>query len=304
MKFNLHLADPDTTSDCFWETMDSVSTALTLLGHTVTRSEAPQTDAINIVFGFHVNPQGIKRRSIVYQLEPVASDTILRKCVPISYLKNHIVWDYSRRNISLLEDYGVHAEYVPICCMPESSVPRDVPKTIDVLYYGNVTPYRRRVIDAIKARGLKIVEVFGLYRTDLDELLAKSKVVLNIHNSDDFTTLESVRIMRCLQRGKAVVTEMNAGDDDDGLLPFVCSSAYPELAKACEELAADDAQRIALEQKSSEVLVGRDLTEILPVVLSRIPQGFLGTECPPLAGRYAKDGCTIMWQEPRRLKGN
>ena len=309
MKFNIRLADPNLqrTSLCFYETMTSTAKALRELGHEVFE-HSRCVEGVDIVFGFWKNPKDITQRSIIFQQEPVNDDTIERGNVPIEYLKNHVVWDYSRHNVDILKARGVEAEYIPTGVCGLVSLPK-VRQTIDVLFFGNVTEYRRVILFSLKVSGLKVVEVYGLYGEDLDELLARSKVVLNLHNQADFATMESVRVVHCLRRGKAVVSEVNIGDDDDGLAQFISPVAYENLVQACTSLVFNDGLRANLESRSSGLLTARNFKDTIERAVEGLGGKRLGTRCPdvviprkiipPSFGRmkYAKDGCTIDWND-------
>src|SRR5208337_614658 len=307
MKVNLRLADPDVRrmSSCFDETIASMSKGFCQLGHEI------GVGGIDIVFGFHMNPREITHRSIIYQQEPVSPKTLSEGNVPISYLKNHIVWDYSRHNVSLLQSHDVKAIYVPSGYAGTLDDPTQIcpdAQCIDILFYGNCTEYRRKILEALKARKLKVVEVFGLYHTDLDELLQKSKVILNMHNEREYHSLESVRILRCLVNRKAVVSEINEDDDDDDLGKFVRGVPYGKLVDACVDLVNDRDERRRLESLSVECLRLRSQKDILSLALqSLVGRDKLGGRIvlpdPPQVIksskrlRYAKDGCTIDWHD-------
>ena len=63
-------------------------------------------------------------------------------------------------------------------------------KNIDVLFYGEVHERRLKVLEGLRNRGLAVDFVRGVFGADLVLLISRSKVVLNMHysNQGDFYT--------------------------------------------------------------------------------------------------------------------
>jgi hypothetical protein len=239
-RFNIALSYPDTNEN-FAEVMSSVAIGLRAIGREVTENNRFQRGVVNIIFGFYIHPDMPQERSIVYQLEPVDDWTLRNGHVPAHALAQHTVWDYSRHNVQRLREAGCPAFYVPIgCpCVTTSSVSQD----IDVLFYGAMHPRRTKIIDDLRRLGLRVESVYGAFGGRLDLLISRAKIVLNMHGSDLHRTFESVRVARILAHHRAVVSEVNIGDDTDGFGGSVLGVPYPSLVDACVFLVKNEERR-------------------------------------------------------------
>ena len=240
MKFNIALSYQDTNEN-FAEVMNSVAQGLRALGHQVTEVNRFQRGVTNIIFGFYIHPDMPQEKSIIYQLEPVDDVTLRNGHVPASAMRKHIVWDYSRHNAQRLKEAGVHAVYVPIGCPPIIAHPAQ--QDIDVLFYGAMHPRRIQIINDLRNKGLRVEAAFGVFGGRLDQLISRSKIVLNLHGSSLHRTFESVRVARILAHHRAVVSEVNIGDDTDGFGGSVLGVPYPSLVDACVYLVKNEDRR-------------------------------------------------------------
>jgi hypothetical protein len=250
--------------------MVTVVDGLKQLGHYVLESPVTQrADVTNIVFDFYQNPSNVPKGSIVYQMEPVSPFTIGTGHVPIASFVGHTVWDYSQHNVRELKKCGVSALYVPIGYSPRMVNIVSSSQDIDILFYGNNTPARRKkVISWLKSReGMRVVTVCEVYGEERDALIARSKVVLNMHGEDEYRTFETARVSYLLANSKAVVSELNEGDDDDGFSGSVRMATYFDLGEACISLVEDANERIALERRGFEYMSQRDEVPILAAAL-------------------------------------
>lgn len=124
------------------------------------------------------------------------------------------------------------------------------PQDIDVLFYGSVGPRRQKILDQIKALGLNVHAVFGVYGPERDALIARSKVILNLHHYDS-KIFEVVRVFYLMINSKAVVSEVgNETSISEVYTAGILKSPYEHLANSCLELAGDEKSRIKLEENS------------------------------------------------------
>jgi len=111
-------------------------------------------------------------------------------------------------------------------------------RDIDAVLYGNVHPHRRRIVDALEAKGLTCVctqrEAYPDY-VALD-LIRRAKVLLDIRRSPDVRYLSPTRILRGLHSGTAVLAE----EFDHGVLSYLydytTAVPYEALADRCREI--------------------------------------------------------------------
>ena len=126
----------------------------------------------------------------------------------------HHVWDQDNASATFLEAKGIHVERIqPMLYTPTL---RDVPDTaredrdIDVLFYGYLNERRFPILRALEPLFYNTHSFVWLYGVDYDRLvgyLARTKIVLNLHVSDQLQQQEQVRIFYALINGLCVVSE-------------------------------------------------------------------------------------------------
>jgi hypothetical protein len=147
-----------------------------------------------------------------------------------------VVWDYSTHNVAVLRSLGIEARHVPIgyhraMTRIKSLMSRDV--DIDVLFYGSMNERRQKVITQMGEAGLAVDAVFGVYGAERDALIARSKVVLNMHYYEA-NIFEEVRVSYLLSNRCFVLAEVNDLDDlpDPELAQGLFCSMYDNLAES------------------------------------------------------------------------
>jgi hypothetical protein len=210
---------------------------------------------------------------VVYNLEQVEGANGWGVPHYLDLLRRCRVWDYSRRNLGALAARGARrAALVPVGYMPQMTRVRPAPRQdIDVLFYGSVNERRARVLADLRRRGLDVRAVFGVYGQERDALIARAKVVLNLHYYQT-SIFELVRVSYLLANRKAVVAECNTGTEvDDDIAGGVRLAPYEELAGACAELVAGAEERAALGERGYSVMADRDEVSYLRAALSAPP---------------------------------
>jgi hypothetical protein len=152
------------------------------------------------------------------------------------------VWDYSQANVLELEKLGISAKFVPPGYVPElERIPQSQDKNIDVLFYGSANERRTKLLDALRKQGLNVHGPDASYE-ERDALIARSKVVLNMHHYENPGLFEATRVSYLLANGVCVVSETGIGQDgyDQGA---VCV-AYDRLVETCVRYVKNDTLRI------------------------------------------------------------
>src|SRR5439155_882319 len=109
---------------------------------------------------------------------------------------------------------------------------------IDVLFYGSLNERRAAVLREL-ARHANVRARFGIYGAERDQLIARAKVVLNLHFYEA-QLMEQVRIAYLLNNGCFVLSE-DAPDNPYG--SAIATAPYGELAAACLRYLADPDER-------------------------------------------------------------
>jgi hypothetical protein len=95
---------------------------------------------------------------------------------------------------------------------------------------------------------------FRVYGAERDALIARAKVVLNLHAHDNWG-FETVRLSYLLANRKAVVCEAASPDDVDAdLRDGLLSVPYDRLVEACVALAHDEPARRRMELRRRSMM--------------------------------------------------
>jgi SAM-dependent methyltransferase len=205
----------------------------------------------------------LRKNSIIFNIENVSSNFMTDTY--LSFLKQFHIWDYSAANaVALSEKVKRRVTHVKLFyCQSLARIPEIPDKDIDVLFYGSFNERRSTILDDLRARGLRVCAVYGVYGEKLDELIARSKVVLNIHFYEN-GHFQSTRVFDLLANQRAVVCEESpVGDVDPDLAESLILAPYERLADAVEELVRDDARRERVAAAGHDALVRRRPREIL-----------------------------------------
>ncbi len=292
IKFNVTAC---TGMHAFHECMMFCYYGLKSLGYETTLLTTLDPEAINILFGAHESDWSTLSAQaphiIIYNWEQVSPEVQWFNPSYFRLLLNTQVWDYNTRNIKYLQEAGIqNIEHVPLgycsemseiplpthlienTTQPTQSQPEVVEQEIDVLFYGSISPRRKQTLDAIRARGLNVVstenmQVIGKKRA---ELIARAKVVLNIHYYETVGIFEIVRVSYLLANHKAVVSELSPQSDiEPDIKEAIISGSLDELPELCWQLVHDDVRRTALERKGFEIFSKRNAAAILKPVVDK-----------------------------------
>ena len=249
----------------FEETAVGICDALFLVGFDSVRLNLQKhllfrDDVLYLILGLH-RMKSVPKHYIAIQAEQVSS-----KWMSFSYLeklRNSLcVWDFSPRNCKYFQERGIACYNIPTrvpmgIFYPDSrSMNRHFfssdPKDIDVLFYGAKCPRRESLFDDIcKNTSLKVVFRYNdLFREEREDLISRSKVVLNIHYWPS-ASLETHRVEYLCSRGKCVISERSVDSDLD--LEYSSCVAFAPLGRIVEtatHYVTDEISRKRLEANS------------------------------------------------------
>lgn len=263
-----------THSRCFDEVALSLREAFAVLG-----MDAPVvTDSLDvrgtaIVLGPHlldhvVYPQDL----ILYNLEQVYQNPLVMTPPYLALLQRFPVWDYSTRNIGTLAAHGITASLCGVGYMPGlTRIPAAPARDIDVLFIGSMNPRRGQVLDQLEAQGAKVEVAFNCYGEARDALIARAKIVLNLHFYQA-KLFEIVRVSYLLANRVCVVSE--TGLDMELETPFlggVAFAGYSGLVPSCLRLLNDDAARDRIAQKGFAQIQVLSQVDMLKRALAPVP---------------------------------
>lgn len=191
-----------------------------------------------------------KEPYFVYQLEPMGSSS--------HYNRGHLqkldrasgIFDYSACNIEFMARAGFDNTKMKLenICPTWSISPEKFPsyedRDIDVLFYGWMRSKRRREAIEFLRQRLDVNVVESVFGEDMDRIIARAKVVINVH-FDPNSPLEQVRLAQVFAQGTPVVSEWapDLGDwTHSGSLQTVPVGDWFEMAERSLDL-LDDPER-------------------------------------------------------------
>ena len=260
-------------SECFREVAQTVDHALRALGH-----DSVQTDRLDLddrrtivlqpmlIPWLNLQPP---KDPILYNLEIVFDESPWMTPRLLDLFRHYPTWDYSEANIERLAAWRIpRPTHVPIGYVPELTRIAPGPEDIDVLFYGALSERRRKILDQLHARGLNVKWLFGVYGASRDAWIARSKVVINIHQFDA-QVFEIVRVSYLLANRRAVLSERGADSADErSLASGIAFADYDELVESCIQLCRDEPARHDLGERGFRAFSARSETQILRCALT------------------------------------
>ncbi len=204
-------------------------------------------------------PQG----SIILNVENSSSSFVNASYIRL--LRKFIVWDYDRTNAETMASILARpVHYFKMFYAAElARIPDAKTKDVDVLFFGSFNARRSAVLDDLRQRGLSVRAVFGVYGAELDELISRSKVVINIHFYPN-GRLEMIRLFDLLANARTVVCEVNPSETVDAdLQDAFVGAPYERLADVTEALVRDPDRRAQVAAAGKAALKHRCARDIL-----------------------------------------
>lgn len=254
------------------EVIESFAWGFQALGHEVSYAiNKPRPDATNILFGAQMVSEEslgqLPKDTIVYNMEQLRGLEPMQIRKEMHYAAEHFrIWDYSVPNLEQWQMIGAEAPiHVPISYAPNlTRIPRETPQDIEVLIYGVAGPERLDAFHWLSKSNIITVFVSGLYGKRRDELIARSKLVLNVNLYEYAQIFEIVRVSYLFANRKAVVAllhpDATVEEDVRGAIKVTNMDA---LIQDCYALIQNDEERAKLEEKGFEAFSKRDIREVL-----------------------------------------
>ena len=207
----------------------------------------------NIVLGAHLLNdnliEDIPENTIIFNTEQIESITEnWKKKILNLARKNIIFWDYSQYNLDYLsKTINIKGKLFQIGYQKElNRINHNIDKNIDVLFYGSINARREYIINKLKDRKINVKTLFGVYGKERDDLIAKSKLILNMHMYDS-KIFEIVRVFYLLSNSIPVLTEVGSDTKfNNDFLDLICKSTYENIEKNIIYLLENDKKRIEL----------------------------------------------------------
>lgn len=165
------------------------------------------SSGLNVVFGAHIKPGqnlGFPGNTVIFNTEQVPEKSVwinpdYKKC-----LDRHFVWDYSDVNLVHLHDRSQRVDFYHVEKLRRITL--NERREFDLIFYGSMNERRKKIIDNLTGKGVKILTVFGLYGPERDVLLGKARAILNLHFYEA-QIFQQIRAFYALTNGIPVISE-------------------------------------------------------------------------------------------------
>ena len=259
MHYNICIIRPQNYahSSAFTELAELIAFGLRDLGHSAEIQEnVINTSARNIVVGWHLlhpsTAEELHPSTIILNTEQLREDEDGWASKIVGWVSRFETWDYSRINLERLSTLP-HAKlgFLPIGYHRNlARIGRAAEQDIDVLFYGSGNKRRNKIFNDLKQAGLCVHAVFGVYGQQRDALIARSKIVLNLHYCKS-RIFEIVRVFYLMINAKCAVCEV---DEHTGIDPCylggIRHAPYEGLVELCKTLARDAGLRRLAEDEA------------------------------------------------------
>ena len=189
MKFNVTLLKPDNYihSLALLEAAEYVNIRIKQSGYeSALTLNYIDPHNINVIFCGHLMPEELlktNQKLIIFNTEQLCIESVWTSANYKNLLASNYVWDYSPANLEKIQ----HSNTQLIdfyYCNQLSRLKIRKPAKYDLLFYGSINDRRKKILDEITRRGLKLKVIFGMYGKERDALLSESKAILNLHYYD------------------------------------------------------------------------------------------------------------------------
>lgn len=152
------------------------------------------------------------QKIIIYQLEPLCcidhwwkSDDIIKQLKKVDE-----VWEYDYQNLLYLKLHGINANFRPFLYSKNIDTIQYKPKDIDVLFFGTSTSRRYEWLHNLNfhlRQNTRTMILANIFHPEIDDYIARSKIIINIHNGDTVKQQEQPRLGYLLANGKHIISE-------------------------------------------------------------------------------------------------
>ena len=286
MKFAIVLLNPPQGNHhCLDEMGQMVYYGLQALGYDCIEmgvdklTEYPPDDRQYIVLGANANPLYetpflLPRNTIIYNFEQIYRNSPWLKAGYIDYLYQYPLWDYSLGNIAKLKELGIHhVAHVPVGYVPElTQIPPGQNQDIDVLFYGSINDRRQFILDELEKQGVRVKTLFGVYGSERDAYIARSKIVLNLHFYEA-KVFEIVRVSYLWANQVFVISETGSYPAEEAFFAEgLVFSEYTNLVETCLTYLKQDQERSRIAQRGFELMQSCAATNFLSQGIQALPK--------------------------------
>lgn len=130
------------------------------------------------------------------------------------------LFDYSKSNIRHFQLVtGKTIEHLPYKYRDEEisqlkQLIKYTPKEYDIAFVGSINQRRVDIIQALRDRNVTVNIIDNLWELDRDVEIAKCKILLNLHYTEEYNIFEEIRCNRWLMADLMVISENSLYEDE------------------------------------------------------------------------------------------
>lgn len=195
------------------------------------------------------------RKTIVFNLEQLASASSLAGASYREWLRKWLVVDYHSANVEhLRRSNGPQQDALELPLVPGRSVlfrpELPMQQSVDVLFFGTLSERRAAVLRELERAGLTVEVVSGAYADELTPAIRRARMVLHVHFYE--TGLFPVtRILQPVVNAVPIVCETSAiASRSDWTRSGIVFAPYGQLVAACAALLRSQPERQQRAQRS------------------------------------------------------
>jgi hypothetical protein len=280
-RFNVTIMRPEgyIEASAFQEIAEAYCLGFKALGHEAMLTENTLVhDGVNVMFGVNIYREFPELRFppnvVLVNLEQFVPGSVWFTPSLLGAYGANVLWDYSPANIAAFRTAGLSGRIslVPVGTMPQLCRIPPADQDIDVLFYGALSERRLRIVQALKASGVAVQCLAGLYGAERDQWIARSKVVLMLRNDENYRIFEIVRAAYLMSNATTIVSEW---DDDTEIDPDIVPGIVPargnELATVCSQLIRDAPRRQRIGARAKQIIMARRQSELLRPAIAALP---------------------------------
>ncbi len=155
------------------------------------------------------------------------------------YNSMDIVMDYSLSNIFNIRDSGKFNDFAPkVVYVPPTLYGMNFDnahrKDVLALFGGDNSPRRAFILENLRIPYNKVTDCFS--HDGLLELYRKSRIMVNVHQTDHHHTFEELRVLPAIMNGVLIVSEDSALMEKVPYHEYVIWSTYDDLIKTTQRV--------------------------------------------------------------------
>jgi hypothetical protein len=188
---------------------------------------------------------------------------------------NDIIFDYSKPNIKNIEISGLYPELLPkfqyISPSVYHSVTTSTNQKTNIITLLNVSPRRQTIMTELSQLD-NYMNRDDCYDKDLFDLLINSKILINIHRSDDENTFEELRVLPALMNKVLVISEISPLTELIPYNPLIIWATYENIVEKTKEVLENYEEYVSKIFTSENINILNHLNDLNKMNISQMLQ--------------------------------